>query len=154
MPELGSAAEVPKAPGATESNWKAGQTKRKKINGSGGGARGRAKAFCQSGLGSNPSMDWAFWFDNCCQSILGGRQEYFIERSKLLLVLSWFVSFQKLEDFTCKLLLCKKSFCLHQDSNPRPSCLCIIFLAVICVTTGSTLPQSVASPLWGTLSFY
>ena len=50
----------------------------------------------------------AFMFENACQSLLGGGQafstEYFIERSKLLLVLSCFVSFQKQGDYTCKLI--------------------------------------------------
>ena len=46
------------------------------LKGSGGGASGRVVAFCLSGLGLKPGRDLAFLVQNCCLSILTGRQAF------------------------------------------------------------------------------
>ena len=44
--------------------------------GSGGDVSSRAKAFCPCRLGSNPGTDLAILVQNCCLSILSGRQAF------------------------------------------------------------------------------
>ena len=64
--------------------------------GHGGGASGRAVAFCPNKLGSNPRMDLAFLVQNCCESILAERWAFSkvpgIEQSILFLLISCFLS--------------------------------------------------------------